>query len=66
MKKIVEFVMDSEEYCIVANIIGSEKRNVEMMANKLTKEDAKKGELIDFLYNVATQLDIANNILKDV
>ena len=66
MKRIVEFVMDSEEYCIVANIIGSEKRNVEMMANKLTKEDAKKGELIDFLYNVATQLDIANNILKDV
>ena len=30
MKKRLEFVMDSDEYGDVTNIVGSEKKNIEM------------------------------------
>ena len=66
MKKRLEFVMDSEEYGTVTNIVGSEKRNIEKMAVKLINEDVPKTQIIDFLYNVRTQLGIANNILRDI
>lgn len=65
MKKRLEFVMDSEEYGDVTNIVGSEKKNIEMMAVKLINEDVPKGQIIDFLYNVRTQLDVAHNILRN-
>lgn len=66
MKKRLEFVMNSEEYGTVANVVGSERSNAERMADKLLKEDVSKEQIADFLYNMATKLSIAENVLKDI
>lgn len=65
MKRRLEYIMTAEEHGDVVNIVGSERRNAEMMANKLIKEDVPKGQIIDFLYGVSTQLEMAENILRD-
>lgn len=66
MKKILEFVMDSEEYGTVANIVGSQRRNAGLMADKLLKEDMPKEKISDFLHNMASELSIAENVLTDI
>lgn len=65
MKRRLEYIMTAEEHGDVVNIVGKERRNAEMMANKLIKEDVPKGQIIDFLYGVSTQLEMAENILRD-
>lgn len=66
MKKRLEFVMNSEEYGTIANIVGSERSNAEKMADKLLKEDIPKEQIVDFLYNIATKLSMAENILTNI
>lgn len=66
MKKRVEFVMNPDEYGQVANIVGTERNNAEKMADKLLKEDMPKEQIADFLYDIATQLAMAENILTDI
>lgn len=66
MKKRLEFVMSPSEYGTVANIVGSEERNARRMADKLMKGDIPKEQVADFLYNTASQLQIAGNILTDL
>ncbi len=65
MKRRLEYIMTAEEHGTVANIIGTERRAIDMMAEKLIKEDVPKGEMIGFLYGVSTQLEMAENILMD-
>lgn len=65
MKRRLEYIMTAEEHGDVVNIVGKERRNTEMMAGKLIKEDVPKGQIIDFLYGVSTQLEMAENILRD-
>lgn len=66
MKKRLEFVMNSEEYGTVVNVVGSERSNAERMTDKLLKEDVSKEQIADFLYNMAAKLSIAENVLKDI
>lgn len=66
MKKRVEFVMNPDEYGQVANIVGTERNNAEKMADKLLKEDMPKEQIADFLYDISTQLAMAENILTDI
>ena len=66
MKKRLEFVMSAEEYGDVTNIVGSEARNAEKMADRLLKEDVSKECIADFLYNMAIKLSMADGILRDI
>ena len=66
MKKRVEFVMNPDEYGQVANIVGTERNNAENMADKLLKEDMPKEQIADFLYDISTQLAMAENIITDL
>lgn len=65
MKRRLEYIMTAEEHGDVVNIVGSERKNTEMMAKKLVKEDVSKEQIIDFLYGVSTKLEMAENILRD-
>ena len=69
MRKILEFTMDAEEYGTVTNIVSSKRSSISNMADKLTKEgkeEISKWEMIDFLYGIASELEMAENILRDI
>lgn len=66
MRKVLEFVMDAEEYGAVTNIVSSQEKNASMMADKLLREEIPKERIADFLYSMATELSSASNILTDI
>ena len=65
MQRRVEYVMSAEEHGTLINIIGTVKLNTNMLIDLLKTKDCSKEELISFLADSVSKLEIAEKILRN-
>ena len=63
MKQRIEYILNSDEIRCIGDI-RTVKNNLQMMADKICKEDSVNGKYADFMYGIATQLSFALNKLE--
>ena len=65
MKRRLEYIMTAEEHGDLTNIIGTEKRNANMLIKLLKEKDVSKEQLISLLADSISKLEIVDNILRN-
>lgn len=66
MKQRYEIILEKDEYSTVLNAVGNGKRHLEQLADKLLKEDISKERVADYLYGMASELQVAENVLTNM
>lgn len=66
MKQRYEIILEKDEYATVLNAVGSQRRHLEQLADKLLKEDIAKERIADYLYGMASELSVAENVLTNM
>lgn len=66
MKQRYEIILEKDEYATVLNTVGSQRRHLEQLADKLLKEDITKERIADYLYGMASELSVAENVLTNM
>lgn len=65
MKRRLEYIMTAEEHGDLTNIIGTVKCNTNMLIKLLKEKDVSKEQLISFLEDSISKLEIVDNILRN-